>query len=331
MTGQIAELKRTLMSDAPPAQAPAATENDNFNGQWRDRYWWSNDGVRLQCRDYPAPHGAESLVPVFCMPGLTRNARDFEGLAEHLAKNRRVIAIDFRGRGESGYAKDPMSYVPLTYAQDVLGLCAELGIDRFVSCGTSLGGIVTMLLAAMAGDKLAGAVLNDVGPVIEAEGIERIRGYVGQAGSQPTWVHAARAAQDMHGAYFPGWKLDDWLRMVKRTHKLTKEGRIVPDYDSKIAEPFRVPGGEAGVDLWPALAALGDRPTLILRGRLSDILSAATAEEMVARLGQAQLVTLDMVGHAPSLDEAEAQAAIDALLADVDQREKARATGAAPA
>lgn len=319
------------MSDAPPAQAPAVSESDTFNGLWRDGYWWSNDGVRLHYRDYPAPAGAEHLVPVLCMPGLTRNARDFEGLAEHLAKSRRVIAIDFRGRGESGYAKDPMSYVPLTYAQDVLGLCAETGITRFISCGTSLGGIVTMLLAAMAGDKLAGAVLNDVGPVIEAEGIDRIRSYVGQGGSQPTWVHAARAAQDMHGAYFPGWKLDDWLRMVKRTNKLTKEGRIVPDYDSKIAEPFRVPGGEAGVDLWPALAALGDRPTLILRGRLSDILSAATAEEMVARLGQAQLVTLDMIGHAPSLDEAKAQAAIDALLTEVDQREKARVPGAAPA
>lgn len=319
------------MSDAPPALAPSAMESDNFNGRWRDSYWWSNDGLRLHYRDYPAPAGTESLTPIFCMPGLTRNARDFEGLADHLAKSRRVIAIDFRGRGESGYAKDPMTYVPLTYAQDVLGLCAEIGVERFVSCGTSLGGIVTMLLAAMAGDKLAGAILNDVGPVIEAEGIERIRGYVGQSGSQPTWVHAARAAQEMHGAYFPGWKLDDWLRMVKRTNKLTKEGRIVADYDSKIADPFRVPGGEAGVDLWPALAALSDTPTLILRGGLSDILSVDTANEMVKRLGDARLVTLDLVGHAPTLDEAEAQEAIDALLAEVDLREAARSSGAAPA
>lgn len=311
------------MSDTDTAQAAPSPETDNFNGLWRDAYWWSNDGLRLHYRDYPGLEAGSSKPPVICMPGLTRNARDFEALAEHLAQTRRVLCIDFRGRGESAYAKDPMTYVPLTYAQDMLALLAELGITRFVACGTSLGGIVTMLLAAMAGDKLAGVIFNDVGPVIEEAGIERIRGYVGQGGSQPTWVHAARAAQEMHGALFPRWKLEDWIMMVKRSHKLSKEGRIVGDYDSRIAEPFKVPGGEAGVDLWPTLDALGDTPTLIIRGDKSDILSSATAEQMVARLSNATLATINETGHAPSLDEPDARASIEALLRQVDDREGA--------
>ena len=262
---------------------------------------------------------------MICMPGLTRNARDFEAIAEHVSKSRRVICVDFRGRGESAYAKNPMTYVPLTYAQDMVGLFNEIGLNRYVACGTSLGGIVTMLLAMMNGERLAGAILNDVGPVIEEAGIERIKSYVGQGGNQPTWVHAARAAEDLHGDFFPEWELEDWIRMVKRSHKISKEGRIVADYDSKITEPFKVPEGESGgVDLWPGLQALGDRPTLILRGALSDILSAATADEMVKRLPNASLATIPSIGHAPSLDEPESVKAIDALLAKADKAEAKR-------
>ena len=318
------------MNDMLATPTSPAPEADTFNGLWRDAYWWSKDGLRLHYRDYPGPASGSAKLPLVCMSGLTRNARDFEQLAEHVATQRRVIAVDFRGRGDSAYAKDAMTYVPLTYAQDILALCETIGMGRFVACGTSLGGIVTMLLAALNSDCIAGAILNDVGPVIEPAGVERIRGYVGQAGSQPTWVHAARAAQELHGASYPGWSLEDWLRMVKRSHKLSKEGRIVADYDSRIAEPFRVPGGEAGVDLWPALAALGDRPVLILRGGISDILGAATADEMVARLPAAQLVTLAGIGHAPTLDEPEAVKAIEALLARVDKAETKRAKAGPP-
>ncbi len=307
--------------------APSQPAPDNFNGLWRDAYWWSNDGLRLHYRDYPGPETGRDKPPLLCMPGLTRNARDFEGLAEHCAASRRVIAVDFRGRGESAYAKDAMTYAPLTYAQDIIGLCEEQKIGRFVACGTSLGGIVTMLLAAMSRERVAGAILNDVGPVIEAEGVARIRSYVGQGGSQPTWVHAARAAQELHGGAYPGWQLDDWLRMVKRSHKLSKEGRIVADYDSRIAEPFRVPGGEAGVDLWPALDGLAGMPVLVLRGGLSDILSAETAAQMASRLPMARLVTLDGIGHAPTLDEPQAREAVAALLDEVDAAEN----GAGPA
>ncbi len=279
-----------------------------------DSYWWSNDGLRLHYRDYA---GRSDRPPILCFPGLTRNARDFEGVAARLAPEWRIIAVDFRGRGESAYAKDAMTYVPLTYAQDVLLLLSELKIDRFVAFGTSLGGIVTMLLAATGRATLAGALLNDIGPQIERDGLDRIKNFVGRSVSWPTWIHAARALSEANATVFPSYVLEDWLRMAKRMYRLTPTGRIVPDYDKNIAEPFRLPGGEAGVDLWPALDALADVPTLIVRGALSDLLSDNTANAMVTRLKMASRITVAGAGHAPTLDEPEAIDAIDALLARV--------------
>ncbi len=281
---------------------------------WTDGYWWSNDGLRLHYRDYPGP---ADKPPVFCLPGLTRNARDFESVAARLSPDWRVLGVEFRGRGESAYAKDAMTYVPLTYAQDVEKLLTELSIDRFVAIGTSLGGIVTMLLAATGHARLAGAVLNDVGPVIEEAGLARIRGYVGRGGSYPTWVHAARGIAAVNADVMPDYKLADWLTMAKRLYRLTPNGRIVPDYDQKIAEPFRLPGGEAGIDLWPAFDALKPVPTLIVRGAKSDLLASATANAMIARLDHPTFVEIPRIGHAPSLEEPEAVAAIDALLARI--------------
>ncbi len=278
---------------------------------WQDIFWWSRDGLRLHARDYP---GDGAALPVLCLPGLTRNARDFDVLAPRLAGKRRVLAVDLRGRGESAYAKDPMSYVPLTYAQDIAALLAEQKIDRFVAIGTALGGIVAMLLAGLVPGRIAGVLLNDVGPDIEPAGLARIRGYVGRSSTWPTWMHAARATQEANGDTYPDWGIEDWLAMAKRLYRLNANGRIVLDYDLKIAEPFRVPGSEAGPDMWRALAALGDAPVLVVRGGRSDILSAATAERMIATLPDAELVTLPGIGHAPTLDEPVVQGAIDRLL-----------------
>lgn len=282
--------------------------------RYADGYWWSNDGLRLHYRDYP---GSGECPPILCLPGLTRNARDFANMAERLSPAWRVITVEFRGRGESAYAKDPMTYVPLTYAQDVERLVAELGLSRIILFGTSLGGIVSMLLAATNPQRIAGALLNDIGPVIEADGLVRIRSFVGRAGSWPTWVHAARALGDSNAEIYPTYKLEDWLAMAKRLYRLTPQGRVVPDHDKAIAEPFRLPGGEAGIDLWPALMALKNAPLLIVRGERSDILSAETAAEMQKRVSGAALVTVPGVGHAPTLDEPDAMVAIDKLLAQV--------------
>ncbi|AJP71924.1 alpha/beta fold hydrolase [Sphingomonas hengshuiensis] len=281
---------------------------------YTDGYWWSNDGLRLHFRDYP---GAADQPPLLCLPGLTRNARDYETLATRLAGPRRVLCVEFRGRGESAYAKDPMSYVPLTYLQDVDALLADQGIGRFVAVGTSLGGIVTMLLAATGPERLAGAVLNDVGPELDPVGLARIRTYVGKAVYHPTWMHAARAIAEANGDVYPDYRIEDWLRMAKRLYRVNSSGRIVLDYDMKIAEPFRVPGNEAGPDMWPTIDALRGRPLLVVRGERSDILRAEVADRMVARHGGAEQVTVAGVGHAPTLDEPEAVAGIDRLLAGV--------------
>lgn len=278
---------------------------------YEDRYWWSADGLRLHFRDYP---GREDRPPLLCIPGLTRNARDFEALADRLAGEWRVVCVELRGRGESAYAKDPMSYVPLVYLQDLLKLVDELAVNRFVGIGTSLGGLMLMLVAATRRGCLAGALINDIGPDIAEPGLERIRRNVGSGTQHPTWVHAARAVAEVQGMIYPKYRLKDWLRLAKRLYRLNSQGRIVLDYDQRIAEPFRAPGGEAGVDLWPAFEALGDVPLTLLRGALSDLLTPETALAMQDRLPQLDLVTVPGVGHAPTLEEPDSVAALDRLL-----------------
>lgn len=282
--------------------------------EFTDCQWQSRDGLTLHYRDYP---GRNDRPPVLCLPGLTRNARDFEGLAAALAGEWRVLCVDFRGRGDSDYAKDSASYNPLQYAEDVGELLVQKGIEKVVSIGTSLGGLVTMILAMTGAERLAGVVLNDVGPEVDPAGLARIRGYVGQGRSFPTWMHAARALEENASIAFPDFTVADWLVMAKRCMVLGSNGRIAFDYDMKIAEPFSQPGGEAGVDLWPGFEALGGRPVLALRGELSDILSAKTLTAMAKRIKGLETVTIPRVGHAPTLDEPESRAAILKLLARV--------------
>ncbi len=278
---------------------------------WTDEYWWSNDALRLHYRDYA---GREDRPPIVCLPGLTRNARDFAELAERLAGEWRVVCPDLRGRGESAYAKDPMTYAPLTYLQDLEGLIYKLQVDRIVLIGTSLGGILTMLLGGAGHARIAGAVLNDVGPVLEAAGLDRIRSYVGKQSSWPTWLHAARAIATNNADVYPDYGLQQWIDVAKRLCRLTEKGRIVYDYDMKIAEPFRLPGGEAGVDLWPAFDNLKGLPVVLIRGERSDILSDKTAKAMAKRHRGLDYVIIPRTGHAPSLNEPEAVAAINRLL-----------------
>lgn len=275
-------------------------------------HWTSRDDLRLHARHYP---GEASAIPVICLPGLTRNARDYELLAERLAGRRRVIAVDLRGRGKSQAARDPATYIPATYVDDIEALLAATGIDRFVAIGTSLGGIVTMLMAQRLPGRIAAALINDVGPEIQPSGLARIRGYVGRASSLPTWMHAARYLADNNHAIYPDWEIEDWLAMAKRLYRLNSGGRIVLDYDLKIAEPFRVPGAETGHDMWSAWSALGGKPVLIVRGERSDVLAASVAARMAATLPQATLVVVPGVGHAPTLTEPALADPIDRLLA----------------
>lgn len=288
-------------------------EGSRLSG-FSDGFWWSPDGLRLHYRDYAG--GGDGRPPLLCLPGLTRNARDFEPLAARLAGDWRMICPDMRGRAESAYAKDPMTYVPLNYLQDIGRLLADLDIHRFVAIGTSLGGIITMLIAATHREWLAGALLNDVGPALEETGLARIRTYVGNGQSHPSWVHAARALEESNRDVYPGYDLEQWIAMAKRLYRLNSGGRVVLDYDMRVAEPLRLAGGdEAAPDMWPVMAAFRGIPTQILRGERSDLFSDATARRMVAEIGDsAALTVVPDVGHAPALDEPQSIAAIDRLL-----------------
>ena len=286
---------------------------------FKDGFWSSRDGLKLHFRDYPGPEGA-SLTPVLCLHGLTRNARDFEILAPRLAQSRRVICPELRGRGESEYARDAATYKPAQYFDDVALLLEQENITQFVAIGTSLGGLMTMGMAMGAAlnpdaPRITAAVLNDIGPVMEPAGLERIKDYVGQGRSFATWVHAARGIEQVQGEAHPGQPLDFWIGLAKRWMTVSSGGRIVFDYDMKIAEPFADLDPSIQADLWPAYEALAAQPLLVLRGDRSDLLSAETLAQMLARAPGAEGVTLPDVGHAPTLEEPEALAAIERLLA----------------
>jgi pimeloyl-ACP methyl ester carboxylesterase len=293
-----------------------------------DGYWLSGDGLRLHYREYVPLAPVEGRPPIICLHGLTRNARDFAALAERLAAaGWRVICPELRGRGDSGYAKSWATYQPVQYVKDLNDLLDALKVSRFVAIGTSLGGLMTLLLAIVDSSRIAAAVLNDIGPAIEPAGLARIRDYVGQGRSFPTWMHAARALEETHAAAFPDYATSDWLAMAKRVMVLGGNGRVVYDYDMKIAEPFAHQSGgggvEPGMDLWPGLDALRGRPVLLVRGGLSDLLSPVTLAEMARRLPQAEVVELPRVGHAPTLDEPAVQVAIDRLLTQVAEPQPA--------
>jgi pimeloyl-ACP methyl ester carboxylesterase len=257
--------------------------------EFTDCHWQSRDGLKLHYRDYP---GRNDRPPVLCP--------------------------DMRGRGDSAYARDSATYNPLQYVEDLGELFAQAGIARFVAVGTSLGGLLTMILALQDSSRIAAAVLNDVGPDVDPEGIARIRSYLGKGGSFATWMHAARALQEGAGKTFPDFDIARWLVMAKRCMTLGSNGRVVFDYDMKIAEPFAEPEGVIGADLWPGVDALAGRPVLVLRGETSDILTETTLGKMTKRLPGCDTVTVARIGHAPTLDEPEVVAAIDRLLARVE-------------
>lgn len=298
----------------------AASGNMGREDGWTDGWYWSGDGIRLHWQEMPGPADRPVLL---CIPGLTRTAADFEALGERLAGQWRVVAVDLRGRGESAWPRDSLTYVPMTYLQDLRLLIEAAAIGRFVVVGSSIGGVLAMQMTTGHRAMMAGAILNDAGPEIEAAGLARLRANVGRQGSWPTWVHAARDLAARNAGLYPEWQLPDWLGFAKRLCRLSGSGRIVFDYDPRIAEPFRLPHGDAGSDLWAAFAALRGVPVLSLRGEQSDLLSRATQAAMQARLPEMTVVEVPGVGHAPTLSEPVAVAAVAAFLERVLRGEEA--------
>ncbi|MDG6080305.1 alpha/beta hydrolase [Erythrobacter litoralis] len=290
-----------------------------MDSAYNEAEWQSADGLTLYFRDYDGGERALGRPPVLCLHGLTRNSRDFDALARHIAaQGWRVVVPDMRGRGNSDYSEDSETYAVPTYIADVEALLAKEGIARFISIGTSMGGLMTMLMAAGGAERIVGALLNDIGPIVDEAGLSHIRGYIGQSRSFPTWMHAARALEDANGEVHPGFDTQDWIDMAKRSMILCNNGRISFDYDMKIAEPFlEADDGAVPPDLWPAFDALADKPLVLVRGETSQLLSEATFAEMQRRAPNADAVTVAGTGHAPTLDEPEVHAAIDSLLAGI--------------
>lgn len=274
------------------------------------RFYTSPDGLRLHYRDYAGPPNAR--LTVVCIPGLTRNARDFEEVAPHLATRYRVICVELRGRGLSAYAADPMTYVPAVYVKDIIALLNAAGLMRVAVIGTSLGGIISMVLASVVPERLLGVVINDIGPELDPAGLARIGSYVGRTKPISTWADAAAAIEAIDGAIFPDYKGDDWVRMARRRFVETPEGGLKADYDLNISKPFMATA--KAVNLWPFFMSFRMMPILAIRGAQSDLLSPAVFDRMQAAVPHLKRTIVPNRGHAPYLDEPEARTAIDAFL-----------------
>jgi pimeloyl-ACP methyl ester carboxylesterase len=282
-----------------------------MSASYAERHYRSHDGLELYYRDYAAPVGRSEL-PVLCLPGLTRNSRDFATLAERLqSRGRRVLAADLRGRGRSQHDPNWHNYHPGSYLADIQALLEHAGAARAVFIGTSLGGLLSMLTALVHPATIAGAVINDIGPVVESEGLERIRGYVGRGRPLTSWDDAVLAARAINAHALPDLADEEWLAFARRLFR-EQDGQLVADYDPMIGEAARF-APVAPVDLWPAFRALAPLPALALRGAHSDILSDATLQRMQREKPDLRAVTIANRGHAPLLDETDALAALDAF------------------
>ena len=281
------------------------------------RRWTTPDGVPLFARDYPAA-GDQSRLPLLCLHGFTRNSRDFEDLAPLIARSgRRVIAMDMRGRGESGRDPKPANYHPRVYARDVLGFLAELEIGRAVFLGTSMGGLITLTVALLKPRVIAAGILNDIGPAVDPAGIARIQSYAGKQPAVRNWQDAADYVRDINQAALPDYRTVDWERMARRTFCDGPDGPTL-DYDPSIAAAPGAKTKTSSLIAWFAFRRLARRtPVLLIRGERSDILSASIADRMQRRAPRLHTAVVPGVGHAPTLAEPEALAAINAFLAAV--------------
>lgn len=275
---------------------------------YQDYRYQSQDGLSLYARIY----NADAPNTILCMHGLTRNSRDFELVADHLADRYRVIVVEQRGRGDSEWDSNYQNYNPQTYVQDMYTLLGSLGVDKVALIGTSLGGLMSMMMRAMTPDRIVGVVLNDIGPVVEPAGIERIKTYVGKSLPFETFEDLAQITKKMHGDYFPNAKDEDWMRMAKRT-AIMKDGKVVMNYDPAIARPFNEADDNAiPPDLWPLFAAMKGIELLTIRGDTSDLFSEDTLNKMAEVHGNMARHIVPHEGHAPMMDDADSLAALDA-------------------
>ena len=277
-----------------------------------DFFYDSAEKLRLFCRIYPAQQAGG--LPVLCLPGLTRNSRDFRALATHLSAHREVLTADLRGRGRSAWDPDPAHYQLPTYVQDAWSLLDARRLDKVLVVGTSLGALMGMVMAATKPERIAGVVLNDAGPEIDPAGLRRIAGYAGKLPPVTSWSDAAAQAKSIYGLAIPGLTDEDWLAYAHQGYRENADGIPVPDVDPKISEAFKAPP-TAPADMWPVFSAIKGVPLLVIRGALSDLLSKPTVERMAREHPNLKHITVANRGHAPLLNEPECIRAIGAFVA----------------
>ena len=290
-----------------------------------DHYVTAQDGLRLHVREYGAC--TAPALPVVCLPGLARTTADFDPLAAALAGDaehpRRVLALDYRGRGLSDYDPDPDRYSIAIELEDVVTVLTACAAASVVLVATSRGGLIAMALAAVRPTAIAGVVLNDIGPVIEPQGLMRIKGYVGKLAQPRSFAEGADILHRLFGAQFPRLSDADWLASAQRSWR-EQDGRLVVTYDPRLARVLATVDPEHPLPpLWPQFDALAEVPMMVIRGANSDILSAATLAAMRARRGETMRETTVMEipdqGHAPLLAEPETIARIAAFIAECDR------------
>ncbi|WP_454848826.1 alpha/beta fold hydrolase [Rhizobium binxianense] len=292
-------------------------DSDGF----REAFHVSQDGLTLYLRDYRPSDPDGDRLPVICLPGLTRNSRDFHDLALAIARDpaspRRVFSIDSRGRGGSDRDANTANYNLALETADVLAICAAFGIGRAVFIGTSRGGLILHLIAATRPDLPAAVILNDVGPVIEAEGLKKIRDYLNRDRKPQSWDEAEEILRENHGASFTALEEEDWRDMARAIYR-DVGGRPVADFDPVIAEQLTSIDLDGPLpDLWPQFEALAARPLMLVRGGNSTLLSEETVGEMARRCPGMRLLVAEGQGHAPILHRGNLRQEIAAFLASM--------------
>ena len=286
---------------------------------WRDIHVRARDGIGLYGRHYPAPGSTKR--PMLCLAGLTRNSRDFHTIAEALSGTgplaRDVFTFDCRGRGQSDYAPSWKDYVVPVEMLDVQDFMASQQLHGAALLGTSRGGLITMVLAAAMPSLIGAAILNDIGPVIEQEGLLRIAGYIGKEYAPGNWEEATARVKTNNAASFPNLKDDDWSALARQFYNEKRDGRPSVGYDSNLARTFSLKDGPVP-QLWPQFLALSRVPCLVLRGELSDLLSTETVAEMQRRHPNCLSYTVAGEGHAPLLRDKDSIGAIREFLGRAD-------------
>ena len=279
-----------------------------------ERCYTSQDGLTLYFRDYGREHRVK--IPVLCLAGLTRNSNDFSRLAEQLSSDRRVICPDYRGRGKSDYDSNWRNYTSFTYMNDIRHLLSSLNLCRVFVIGTSMGGLMAMGMGAAMPTTLAGALINDVGPVIEKQGLDKILKYMQDGASGfDDWETAAAYLRERFPE-LPAETDEDWRWITRGTFEEGADGRIKHNWDYNLIRPILKETREP--ELWSLFQTLKRTPLVVTRGGLSDILSASTLDAMVAVIPELTAVTVDGVGHMPNLLEPECKDALDNALARAD-------------